>query len=146
MASLTEVRAALAARLAVIDGLRVPDLVPPEISPPAAVIVPGVDRLHPAIVYDKAMCGGAHTMHFLVKILVSTAHDVSAQRLLDGYLASAGDTSVKAAIEDDMTELTVGDEVVADYAQATEVLHYGLTDWAGVTYLGADMHVEVLTR
>jgi len=146
MASLTAVRAALADRLDAVDGLRVPGWVPAEISPPAVILVPGVDRARSAIVYDKSMVGGSHTMNFLAKVLVSTAHDLSAQRLLDVYLDSDGVSSVKAALEDDMTELVHDDEVVADYVQVPAVLHYGLTDWAGVTYLGADLHVEVLTR
>jgi len=145
MASLRVVRKALAARVRTIEGLRVRDQVPGEVSPPAVVIVPGVGKA-PPIDYDKAFAGGSHAMNFAVKILVGAAHDLSAQDALDAYLDPDGARSVKAAIEADMAELVHDGDVVADYAQVRACTHYGFIDWAGVTYLGAEMHCEVLAR
>lgn len=148
MASVVAVRSVLATRLETIAGLRVREYVPGEISPPTATILPGVGSDSPgraAIDYDQAF-GGAALLNFLVKVAVSAVHDESGQAALDAYLASEGELSIKAAVEADMADLALDGRTVADYAQVPAVVHYGLIDWGGVTYLGADLHVEVLAR
>ncbi|GAA1766162.1 hypothetical protein [Streptomonospora arabica] len=150
MASVSAVRQVLAARLATIDGLRVNEYVAGSITPPAAAILPGLGSEtstgRPAIEYDKAFGRGAHKMHFLVKVAVSTAHNEASQAELDAYLDSDGAKSLKEAIEADMDALELDDEHVADYANVPGVVHYGIIQWGNVDYLGADVHVEVLAR
>lgn len=52
-----------------------------------------------AVTYDKAMKGGAWELGFTLMLMASTADDISAQTLIDEYLADSGPTSVKAAVE-----------------------------------------------
>ena|SRR5690606_22136556 len=150
MASLGKIRAALAERLAAIDGLRVSAHVASSISPPAAAILPGLgaetSTSRPAIEYDKAFRGGSHKLHFLVKLAVSAADDESAQEALDAYLDSEGALSIKAAVEAGLAPIEESGEILADYAQVPGVTHYGVLTWGGVEYFGADLHVEVLAR
>lgn len=149
MAAVAAVREVLADRLTTIAGLRVREYVPGDVTPPSAAILVGLgaetSMTRPAIDYDKSYRGAA-MLNFLVKVAVSATIDDVSQAALDPYLAGAGPKSIKAAIEADMDTLVADDVLVADYAQVPAVIHYGLIQWAGVDYLGADFHVEVLTR
>lgn len=155
MASILAVRQALAARLETVEGLRVLPYVEGSISPPAATIVPGIgsetSTSRPAIDYDKSF-RGAVLMNFLVKIAVSSVADDAAQRKLDAYLDVGTDVSVKDALEAGMEPIYAEEyddadaPVVADSVLVKGVSHYGMVEWAGTSYLGADLHVEVMAR
>lgn len=135
MASVGALRDGLKTRLQTIAGLRVYDTVPGEVSPPAAVVRPE------SITFDSSMSRGSDDFVFTVLVLVSTAVDRVAQDKLDGYLDGAGALSVKAAIEADPD---LGG--AADWTNVTGVRNYGLVEYAGVPYLGAEfvIHVGVL--
>lgn len=152
MASILAIRQALAARLETIDGLRVHPYVIGSISPPAAAIVPGLgsetSTSRPAIDYDKSF-RGAVMMNFMVKVAVSATADEAAQKHLDAYLDVGTDLSLKDALEADMEPLYADDsdgDLIADSVLVKGVAHYGMIDWAGVSYLGADLHIEVMAR
>ncbi|TQN30612.1 hypothetical protein FHX37_0494 [Haloactinospora alba] len=150
MASVSAVRQVLAARLETIQGLRVREHVSGEISPPAAAILPGIGTEtstgRPAIEYDKSFGRTAHKFNFLIKVAVSTSHNEAGQAALDSYLASEGENSIKESIERRMDALELDGDHIADYALVPGVVHYGLIQWGGVDYLGADVHVEVQAR
>lgn len=150
MASILAVRDGLAARLETIEGLRVHEYVSGSVSPPAVTIVPGLGSEtstgRPAIDYDKSF-GGSCLMNFMVKIAVSATADDAAQQRLDAYLDTRTDLSVKDALEADMEPIRDSEGgIIADSVQVTGVAHYGMIEWAGVSYLGADLHVEVQAR
>ena len=118
MASVIAIRAGLAARLETVEGLRVHE-------------------------YGSAL------MNFMVKIAVSATADEAGQRRLDAYLDTRTDLSVKDALEADMEPLLADDsdgDLIADSVLVTGVAHYGMIEWGGVSYLGADLHVEVQAR
>lgn len=137
MADVTALRDALAARInTAIPALRAAETIIGQVSPPVAVILPG----NPVITYQETM-DGSSTVNLRVLLLVSQADDRTAQLQLDSYLASAGPSSIKAAIEADET---LGD--TCDYAVAKQVTQYGIIAYGGQDYMGAHMTVEIGAR
>lgn len=134
MASLAAIRDGLATRLATISGLEAFDTAPGQVNPPAAV-VGGPERIE----YDLTYGRGADTYLISVMVYASRADQSSGQELLDGYLAGAGATSIKAAIEADPT---LGG--AADTARVTMARNYGGYDLADIKYLGVELLVEVV--
>lgn len=150
MASILAVRQGLVARLETIEGLRVHQYVTGTVSPPAAALIPGLgsetSTSRPAIDYDKSF-GGSVLMNFMVKVAVSATADDAAQARLDAYLDTRTDVSLKDALEAGMDPILDEDGgIVADFVLVKGVAYYGMVDWGGVTYLGADLHVEVQAR
>ncbi|HET9558869.1 MAG TPA: hypothetical protein VFS70_17165 [Actinomycetota bacterium] len=135
MASLSELRAALAEQLTTMTSLQgIYTDEPGQVSPPAAVIRLG----SPAITYSTSLAGGSHDYSFTVLVLVGNASTVG-QEALDGYLDPSGPDSVYAAVDADPT---LGG--VADSALVTTVQNAGVVSWAGGEYLGAELLVTVL--
>lgn len=132
MASLSSIRTGLQTRLATITGLNAYDKVPGTVTTPAAFPMPG------PIEFDETMGRGSDLYTFKVRLLVQRSTDTYAQEDLDAYLAGSGASSVKAAIEGD---ITLGG--VADWTRVTGVPAYGDVTHAGIDYLGADFNVEV---
>lgn len=137
MASVQAIREALKTALATIDGLRPYDTIPPSNVDPAAIVAPAAGTF---LTYDAAMAGELDAYRFTIQVL--TAGDWRpAQNLLDGYMAPAGATSVKAAVQADGT---LGGLVHA--TSVIEAANYGRvtvlesTD----TYWGVEFTVEVL--
>ena len=138
MAVLSDVRAALAAAVDNVPGLRATGSMAGEISPPVAVVVPARG---PFITYGETMEAGVADYELEVILLVSYADERSGQLLLDGYLSATGPNSVRAAVAADPS---LGQ--VVDYAVVTVAQDYGLIDWAGVQYLGARLLVTAGTQ
>lgn len=132
MATVSAIRDGIKARLATIDGLNTYDTAPDQVLAPAAVVIPG----KPAVSYDSTMARGSDDYRFTIQLLVSKQIDHDAQDKLDGYLDASGATSVKAAVDG-----TLGGTV--DFARVATADDYGLTEWNGITYLGARFTVEV---
>lgn len=132
MASVTALRRGLKNRLATIDGLRAYATVPGQVMTPAAVV--DVDGIR----YDSTMARGADDFIFVVRLLVSTADDATGQDALDAYLAGSGAASMKAAIEGDTS---LGG--VAHFARVDSVRAYGQVEYGAITYVGAEVLVEV---
>lgn len=130
MASISQLRDALQARLATIPGLRVHDTVPSQVSPPAAVVIPA------GITYDATMRRGSDDFAFTIQLVVSRAVDRVGQDRLDALLSPFGPGSVKAAVDGDLGG-------VADFAHVASVDNYGAVVWAGVEYVGAELTVNV---
>jgi hypothetical protein len=140
MASVTDIREGLKARLDTISGLRAHAWVVGDIVPPAAIVIPGDPsrKSSLAIAYDATMGRGSDDFLFTLLILVSNKVERSAQEALDGYLAGSGATSVKAAVEG---EDSLGG--VAHFTRVVGVRDYGLVTYGGQTYVGAEFMVEV---
>ena len=135
MASLSDIRAGLKTNLETIPGLRAYDIVPDKVSPPFAAIRPD----SPAI-SRETMARGVMQYRFLILVGVSRATDRAAQDALDAYLASSGTQSVWVAIESDLTL-----DGAASHTHVVACSDYGILDWNGVSYSGAQFEVEVLS-
>jgi len=91
------VRSNLKTRLATITGLRVYDHVPDSVNVPGAV----VGQLD--ITFDASFNRGFDNATCTIILIVGRMSEQAGQSKLDGYLAGTGSTSVKAAIEADVT-------------------------------------------
>lgn len=131
MASVSEIRAALATAMGSVEGLRTSAHVPDAPRPPIAVVMP--DRVE----YDLNARRGADRYFFTVTVLASRADDRAAQQNLDEYLA--GPKSVKDAIESDRT---LGGK--ADTCRVTQMQNYAAVPVGETTYLSAQFVVEVV--
>lgn len=131
MASVSEIRAALATAMGTIEGLRTSAFVPDAPRPPIAVVMP--DRIE----YDLNARRGADRFLFTITILASRADDRSAQQNLDQYLV--GPKSIKDAIE---TDRTLGGK--ANTCRVTQLQNYAAIPVGEVTYLSAQFIVEVI--
>ena len=134
MASILAVRDGLKARLATIAGMHPYDIVPDDITTPAAVVMPG----DPLIVFDSTFGRATDELNFVILLLVQFANERTAQDALDAYLAGSGSSSVKAAVEGDQT---LGGS--AGYCTVTSAINYGGREYAGVNYLGVEFTVVV---
>jgi hypothetical protein len=131
MASVSELRDAIAEAMSSIHGLRTSGHVPDAPRPPIAVVMP--DRIE----YDLNARRGADRFFFTVTVLASRADDRAAQQNLDKYLV--GESSVKDAIEADRT---LGGK--ANTCRVTAMQNYAAVPVGEVTYLSAQFVVEVI--
>lgn len=144
MADLAAVRAALAATIqanVTINGQPLPcsPILQGQVNPPMALIAPQPGQ---SIVFDTMDGGlgypGSVTYHLRVIMLVSNGEDFSAQALIDNLLSTSEAGSVIAAIQNNPR---LGGAV--HYAVPTTAHGYGLREWAGQQYFGADLLVSV---
>ena len=131
MASVTDLRTALATAMATIPNLRTSATVPDAPRPPVAVVMP--DR----IAYDVNANRGADRFFFTIMLLVGRADDRAAQNNLDAFLVGAN--SIKAAVEADRT---LGGR--ANTCRVTEMSNYASMNVGETVYLAAQFTVEVV--
>jgi hypothetical protein len=135
MASISELRAGLAANLATISGLRTAATVPDQINPPIAVVMPG------SITYDISFARmGGDEYEFTVMVIVGRVDERSAQNKLDAYCSGSGASSIKAAIESDKT---LGGKAFT--SRCTSLRNYNQVTVGDVTYLAAEFTVQVFS-
>jgi len=134
MADLTAICNGLAAAVGLVPGLRVSPTFVAQVNPPAAIIMP-----QPGLGVKFDTIDGGVSYPLRVVLLVSYTEDASSVALMNGYLASTGPSSVLAAIK--ANPRLAG---VYDYANVESVRGYGLREWAGQQYLGADVVVNVM--
>lgn len=96
-ATISQVAAGLATRLATISGLRVTTYQPEQLNPPFAY--PQINSIN----YHRAFAGGDVVMDWTVHVVVGRWTDRTAHALLDEFLSYSGTKSVRAAIEADPT-------------------------------------------
>jgi hypothetical protein len=135
MATMSELRAALAVRLATITGLRTSATLPDQPAPPQAVVYP--DR----VLYDTALGRGSDEYTFIVLVIVGRIAERSAQTSLDAYCNPSGATSIKAAIEGDST---LGGK--AFDCRVTEMRGQSSLTIGDATYLTAEFSVTALAN
>lgn len=103
MGILADIREGLAANLAAIPDLQIPErgYMLSNATPPTSEIFPG----GPAgrIEYDRAMGRGLDKIPFTVRVLVALASEIGAQAAMDDYLEPTGARSVRAALSADRT-------------------------------------------
>ena len=135
MALLTSIRDGLKTNLETISGLTAYEYVPDWIEPPIALVAP-INSLN----YDSTMARGADTYEIPVIVYISRVDAQLSQDTVDGYLASSGATSVKAAIESDPT--LGGAAMSVRVVSATDYGEYEVTQ--GTSFLGVTFNVEVI--
>ena len=132
MASITNLRTALATNLATITGLRTSAEMPDNPNPPIAIVRPST------VEYNQAMRKGLTKYSFAVVVIVGRAEERTAQRNLDAYCSSTGASSIKTAVE---TDRTLGGN--AYDCQVTEMRNYTPIQLNEGTYLAAEFAVDV---
>ena len=132
MASISDIRTGLATRLATITGLRTAALMPDLPNPPVAIVIPD------NISFDDTFHRGMDTLTFRIFLIVGRADERTAQNSIDGYCATSGSTSVKAAIEGDKT---LGGK--AYDCRVTSMSNYGSSVINETTYLSCEFIVVV---
>jgi len=96
-ATVSQVAAGLATRLATISGLRTSAYQPDQLNPPQGFpVLTDVE-------YHRAMGGGDVVMRFDVVVIVGRYVDRLAHDRLDAYLSYSGASSLRAALEGDKT-------------------------------------------
>ena len=135
MATLSQIRADLATRLAAITGLTAYAQIPDMVDEPAAVV-----GMPEEVLYDLTFSNTFATWTIPVRLYVGRADAEAAQDLLNPYLASTGTQSIKRAVEDRTVAITSGWHVVR-VAAAREFGVYRVGD---VDYLGCEITVEVV--
>lgn len=137
-ATLSDIRVALATQVAAqIPGLRATEEVPAAINPPCAVIGPNTGTFAE---YEVTMGPDQAVVNWTLRVylILSYVNVVTAQQQLDAYLSPVGDQSVMQAVNADPT---LGG--VADFAVVARAQRYGLVNYNGVDYLGAEVLVDV---
>lgn len=132
MASITNIRSAIATNLGTISGLRTSAEVPDNPSPPIAMV--NLDSIE----YHTAMQNGLNTLQFTVSVIVGRAAEREAQRRLDAYISPSGASSVKAGVESDRTLSGECQDLVC-----TGVNSVGSITINDQTYLAAEFQVTV---
>jgi len=133
VASIAELRTAIATNLATIPGLRTSEFIPDNPSPPIAVVQ--FDRAQ----YHLDMRNGMAEYNFVVQLIVGRVDERTAQRSLDAYCSSTGSSSVLLGVESDRTLNNKAFDCVV-----TEMSSYGPVLVNDITYLGAEFQIRVL--
>jgi hypothetical protein len=135
MANITELREGIAANLATIPGLRTAATIPDNPSPPIAIVQ--LNRVQ----YHQDFKRGMTEYDFSVQVIVGRVDERTAQRRLDAYCSSTGESAIGLAIESDRT---LGGK--AFDCIVTEMTNYGSVLISDVTYLAAEFNVRVLAN
>jgi hypothetical protein len=135
MATMEQLRAALAATLVSVPKLQESAYLLSNPTPPAAEVEPG------QIDYDLAMNRGADKWHFILRVFVGLTADIAAQKKLDTFIDPTGPSSIKTLVEVDRT---LGG--VCDFVRIVKCSGYRSYERHGGTglVLGAEWSVEVL--
>ncbi|MBK3575131.1 hypothetical protein JHN63_15180 [Streptomyces sp. MBT65] len=95
--------------------------------------------------YDKAMRRSLDELEFTCRVLVSTADDRAAQRVLDSMLSGSGTASLKQAIEAARGE--PGEYALGGLAHDLHVMRvqgYRWYEHQGAEFVGAELIIKVI--
>ncbi len=134
MASVSDVKAAIAAKLGTISGLRTFDRQPDQVNVPMAF--PSLRSVE----YHGAMGNGMVTQNYDITVIVGRASERSAERLLDTYL-SFGSGGIRYALEADRTLGGTVDTSLVESAGNIQTI-----DANDTTYLAVDFRFVAQTR
>jgi hypothetical protein len=133
MATLTQIRQAIGARLQTITNLNVSATVVGQITPPHAIVAPATEG---AVDYDTSM-SGTTDYSLVITLLVSRADETAGQNSLDAYVDPTGANSVHAAVNG-----TLGG--IVDDANVGRASRYGNFNYAGIDFYGCEFPVTVM--
>jgi hypothetical protein len=134
VATISQVKSAIAAKLGTISGLRAYDRQPDNVNPPMAF--PSLRTVE----YHGSMGNGLVTQTYDVTVIVGRAAERSSERLLDTYMAY-GSGGVRYALEADRT---LGGTVETSIVQS--VGNIQTLDANDTTYLAVDFTFVAETR
>lgn len=134
MASLQAIREGIRGRLATVHGLNVYAVVPDSVAFPCA-IVGGPEEIE----FDYTMARFTDRWVIPVRVLTGRVDEVSGQQVLDGYLNGSGQTSIKAAVEGDLSL-----NGAANTCRVTKAGGYGIYTMGGVQSVGMEFTIEVI--
>lgn len=131
--SIATIRAGLAANLSRIVDVQVSPYVLSEPTPPTIQIRSG------DVTYDRAMNRGWDEVTMIVQALVPFSSDGGSQAALDAMMAPNGSTSVKAAVESDLTLGGACDQVHVVSCSGTQLATIAgvavlLAEWTCIVY------------
>jgi hypothetical protein len=131
--SVEAVMTGLVARLSTISGLRVFDSPPDSLTVPAAIV-----GFPDPLVYDSTMARGSDQATFPIHVLVGAVSDRASGDALVLYMNGTGASSVKVAIEGDVT--------LGGAAQSTRVTDVKAQTMAvgAIEYLAASFSIDVI--
>jgi hypothetical protein len=99
---------------------------------------------HDGITYDLAMGRGLDKWRLVLRGFVSNGFDIEAQKRLDGWLASSGGESIKAAVESDRT---LGGAVSnVHVSSAGGHRSFTVASLPHIQFLGAEWIVDILSK
>jgi hypothetical protein len=131
MASISELRAGLAANLSTLKGLRVVDTLPDVVNPPMAMI--GLNK----VVYNRQNNRAMSEYTFQVTVVVGRVSERTAQRALD-VLVAPGAGSIKYAVESDRSLGGMAFDVYVG-----ELSAIGAVNINAIDYYSAEFSVQV---
>lgn len=123
----------LGVRLATISGLRVFDFPPDSVNPPAAIVG------YPTVQFDATMARGKDRLSIPVYVYVGRVSDRNARDQLAAYMAGAGASSVKAAVE---AGKTLGG--ACDTCRVVDAAPVDGSDFAGSPFVAIRFTVDVV--
>lgn len=134
MASISDIRTALATNLGTISGLRTSPtgVVPDNVNPPYAIISPS------SVDYHRAFNNALSTYNFTITVVVGRVSERTSQRTLDAYCSPTGASSIRVAIESDKTLGGVAFDTIV-----TGMRNYGSVTIGENTYLASEFDVAV---
>lgn len=133
MASISQIRDGLQTVGTAITGLRAKDVIDGDLAPPCLVVIPEAGEA-------KTVTGTRDRLNFRLRLMVSSESKRSAQDALDGYLSSSGDSSIRAKLQTS-THHNLGLAGVKAIWNGWD--GYGLNEWSGVVYFGADVLIQI---
>jgi hypothetical protein len=125
--NLSDIRKGLSGQLALVRGLRVSEMVPEQINPPAAIIT------RASVDYSLNAAGGLTEWDMQVQLVAGRMADQQSQRQIDAWLSWDGDQSVRQALEADRTLGGNCQTSRVTGADALVSIQVGDSDYVGVT-------------
>jgi hypothetical protein len=126
--TISQITAAIAAKLSTISGLRVYEYTPDTVYPPVAYIsINNID-------YHKAMNGGLIIYSVSINIVVGRVSERVAQEALDEYASFSGAKSVRAVLEADRTLGAVIDTLLLSSSASVSATTIGDQDFLSLSF------------
>ena len=135
MSTFSNIRTGLAANIGNISGLRTYSFIPDVINPPVAIAAPT------SVEYDAAFDRGHDSLLWDVIVIVSRDSERAAQDALDSYCDSTAATSIKAAVESD---ITLGGACIQ--ARVTDMTSYQTLAVGETQYLAATFRIAIIAN
>lgn len=131
------IRAGIASALSTIPGVIPPSgyLLSEPTPPTFEIELAGIE-------YDQTYVRGVNEWTFTVRGFVGTASDYAAQLTLDGWMATTGTSSVKAALESDQT--LSGAVAALHVVRVSSPRTFAVAAMPNATFLGAEWTVRIL--
>lgn len=134
MATITQIRQAIATQLALVTTLNVYSSVVDSVMAPAAIV--GTPT---TIEYDYTFRSANFKMQIPIRLIAARVQEDYAQELLDAMVSYEGASSVPLAMSLD-PQLSA----TAQTSRIVEARNYGVYEVEGISYLGVEFMLEVI--